>query len=88
MRLQADTLSTPDWASRFDERLKEILVARDTKALVELWPGSDDARRAHPTPDHFLPIVYAYAVSDARDSVKFPVEGFDGSFSMRAILFG
>src|SRR5207249_7306806 len=30
MRLQADNLSTPAWASRFDERLKEILVARDT----------------------------------------------------------
>ena len=86
-RMQTDDSSTPDWAKNFDERLKEILVTRDTKALLELWPTSDDARRSHPTPDHFLPIVYTYAVTDARDAVTFPVEGFDQSISMRAMLF-
>jgi len=88
MRMQAGDFSTPGWASRFDERLKEILLGRDTEALLELWPGSDDARLAHPTPDHFLPVVYSYAVTGADDSVRFPIEGFDRSFSMRAILFG
>jgi 4,5-DOPA dioxygenase extradiol len=52
-----------------------------------LWPDSDDARRAHPTPDHFLPLVYTYAVTDARDRVRFPIEGFDYSASMRAVLY-
>ena len=88
MRMQTGDSSTPGWASRFDERLKEMLLAHDTKALLELWPGSDDARHAHPTPDHFLPVVYSYAMTSADDSVKFPIEGFDRSVSMRAILFG
>jgi 4,5-DOPA dioxygenase extradiol len=87
MRMQSGDSSTPDWASRFDERLREILAARDTKALLHLWPGSDDARFAHPAPDHFLPIVYSYAATDAGDLVTFPIEGFDRSVSMRAILF-
>jgi 4,5-DOPA dioxygenase extradiol len=88
MRMQTADTSIPDWAKNFDERLKEILVTRDTKALLELWPTSDDARRSHPTPDHFLPIVYTYAVTDARDTVRFPIEGFDHSASMRAIVYG
>jgi 4,5-DOPA dioxygenase extradiol len=86
-RMQTGDTAVPEWAHRFDERLKEILVARDDKALVELWPASDDARRSHQMPDHFLPIVYAYAVTDAHDSVRFPIEGFDHSASMRAMVF-
>jgi hypothetical protein len=34
-----------------------------------------------------LPIIYTYAASDAGDAVRFPLEGFDRSISMRAILF-
>src|SRR5262249_11633061 len=86
-RMQTGDTEIPAWARNFDERLKDILLKRDTSALVELWRASDDARRSHPTPDDFLPIVYAYGASDSRDSVRFPIEGFDHSVSMRAILF-
>jgi 4,5-DOPA dioxygenase extradiol len=85
--MQTGERAVPAWAQNFDQRLKEILISRGSKALVELWPASDDARRSHPTPDHFLPIVYTFAVTDAHDSVRFPIEGFDHSVSMRAILF-
>jgi 4,5-DOPA dioxygenase extradiol len=88
LRMQAGDPTIPDWSRNFDERLKEILSHRDTQALLDLWPSADDARRAHPTPDHFIPIVYAYGASDARDAVSFPIEGFDYSVSMRAVLFG
>jgi 4,5-DOPA dioxygenase extradiol len=87
MRMRAGDATIPDWAKRFDDRLKEILTTRDKAALLELWPKSDDARRAHPTPDHFLPVIYSYAVSDEADSVSFPIEGFDYSASMRAVLW-
>jgi 4,5-DOPA dioxygenase extradiol len=87
MRMQSGDPRIPDWARRFDERLKELLLTRNTEGLVELWPASDDARRSHPTPDHFLPIVYAYAVTGSLDEVRFPIEGFDHSASMRAITW-
>jgi 4,5-DOPA dioxygenase extradiol len=87
MRMQAGDQTVPDWSRNFDERLKQILLNRDTNALLDLWPNFEDARRAHPTPDHFLPIVYAYGASGVRDAVSFPVEGFDHSVSMRAVLF-
>ena len=88
MRMQMNDSSVPDWSRNFDERLREILVSRDTKSLVEFWPASEDARRSHPTPDHFLPIVYAYAVTDNQDELSFPIEGFDRSVSMRAMRWG
>ena len=48
-----------------------------------------DGRRAHPTAEHWLPILYAAGAADARDAVRFPITGFDlGSLSMRAVLFG
>lgn len=87
MRMQSGDSTIPDWARNFDERLKDILLRRDTPALLALWPSEGDARRAHPTPDHFLPVVYAYAPTGDQDEVSFPIEGFDHSASMRAVLF-
>jgi 4,5-DOPA dioxygenase extradiol len=86
-RMQTGDTTVPDWARSFDERLTGMLLNRDTKALLQFWPTSPEARQSHPTPDHFLPIIYAYAVSDPSDEVEFPIQGFDHSASMRAILF-
>jgi 4,5-DOPA dioxygenase extradiol len=50
---------------------------------------NDEGRMAHPTRDHYLPLLYAAGASDAGDTVRFPITGFDlSSLSMRAIVFG
>jgi 4,5-DOPA dioxygenase extradiol len=60
----------------------------DTQRLLWL-SATDDGRLAHPTPDHWLPLLYALAATDERDPVRFPIEGFDlGSISMRTVVFG
>lgn len=88
-RMQTGATDTPDWARRFDEKVAEALSQRDTTALLAAWPDGDDGRMAHPTPDHWLPLIYAYAATDERDRVRFPTEGFDlGSISMRNVAFG
>ncbi len=87
-RMQTGNHETPDWASRFDHTVKEAISQHDARALIELWPSAD-GRLAHPTPDHWLPLLYASAATDERDRVQFPTEGFDlGSLSMRNIVFG
>lgn len=87
-RMQSGSRETPDWARRVDDRVKAALEGRDTKALASIWPDSDDGRKAHPSPDHWLPLLYAYGATDDRDGVSFPTEGFDlGSLSMRNALF-
>ena len=82
-RMRANTVETPDWAQRFDERVKTMLAQRETDALLSALTDTDDGRLAHPTPDHWLPLIYAYGATDGRDQARFPNEGFDwGSISM------
>ena len=80
--------STPSWSASFDATVVGCLQGRDTERLVALWPGTDEGRLAHPTPDHWLPLIYAYAMTDASDTLQFPVDGFDVGLSMRSALFG
>lgn len=87
-RMQTRATDTPEWARRFDETVKDATLQHDTNTLLGMWP-SDDGRMAHPSPDHWLPLLYVYGASDERDRVQFPLEGFDlGSLSMRNIVFG
>jgi 4,5-DOPA dioxygenase extradiol len=88
-RMQTRSTETPEWAQRFDETVERVVTQHDTKNLLSLWSDSDDGRLAHPTPDHWLPLIYAQAATDDRDRVRFPTKGFDwGSISMRNIVFG
>lgn len=87
-RMQTGDATTPEWAARFDATVKAATLQGDAAALVSLWDASDDRRLAHPTPDHWLPFIYALGATDADDQARFPTEGFDlGSLSMRNVLW-
>src|SRR3954469_15215627 len=45
-----------DWAQRFDEQAKELMLGDPT--AVGRLDGHADFRYAVPTPDHFLPLLY------------------------------
>lgn len=88
-RMRTGSTETPDWARTFDAEVAQRLAERDTAGLLAAGTDTELGRRAHPTPDHWLPLIYAYAASDDRDTVSFPTQGFDaGSLSMRNVLFG
>ncbi len=77
-----------DWAVRFDATCRSLLDDGDHAELVRYDELGADARLAVPTPDHYLPLLYA-AGAGGSDAVTYPVEGFDGgSMSMRAVQFG
>ncbi len=81
--------TTPDWALAFDRDVAQAILQRDGDHLVDAWPDGRHARQAHPHPDHWFPLLYAFAATDDRDGVSFPIEGFDlGSLSMRAVRWG
>lgn len=81
--------TTPAWAEQFDREVTQALRGRDRAHLIEAWPDGQHAQQAHPHPDHWFPLLYAYAATDDEDSVSFPIEGFDlGSLSMRAVRWG
>lgn len=85
---RAGDASTPDWAARFDTAVEAALLGGERVEGVIAAAHSADAALAHPTPEHFLPLLYAAAASDGSDRVDFPVTGFDmGSLSMRSVRF-
>ena len=86
-RMRSGDVTTPAWAAEFDGAVVRGLEAKDPEALARLIESAE-GRKAHPTPEHYLPLLYAAGASGG-DPVSFPITGFDlGSLSMRAVIFG
>ena len=76
-----------DWARAFDETMAAQIADGDVSGVAQALDGSRGARLAHPTPEHFLPVLYPLGVADAQDRLSFFSESFDlGSISMRSFL--
>jgi len=80
--------STPAWASAFDADVARAVGQHDADWLAGALEG-EGGRMSHPTPDHYLPLLYAAGAAGAGDRVGFPISGFDmASLSMRSIVWG
>lgn len=78
-----------DWAVRFEQRAREMLLAGDDNPLINYESLGRDALLSAPTPDHYLPLLYVLGSRREGDEVSFPVEGFDGgSISMLSVRIG
>ncbi len=76
-----------DWALGFDETMRARIGAGDARGVAQALNASRMARMAHPTPEHFLPVLYPLGVADENDKLSFFSESFDlGSISMRSFL--
>jgi 4,5-DOPA dioxygenase extradiol len=77
------------WAVEFDGWVRDRLVAGDDAALVGYESLGRTAALAHPTSEHYLPLLYAAALRRTGEPVSFFHEGIDmGSVSMRGVRFG
>jgi len=86
-RMRRGELQTPSWASAFDADAARALSQLDTKFLAQA-SSTAAGKTAHPTPDHYLPLLYVAGAASASDEVTFPITGFDlGSISMRSVKF-
>ncbi len=78
-----------EWAVDFEERAREILLARDHASLVDYRRLGPEALLSVPTPDHYLPLLYVIGASVEQDPIAFPVDGVEGgSVSMLAVQVG
>lgn len=78
-----------DWAVRFEERARELLLSGNHAPLIAYETLGSDAALSVPTPDHYLPLLYVIAQLRVGEQVSFPVEGFDGgSVSMLSVKIG
>ena len=73
-----------DWAIEFDEMVKTKLNSQDFKALVNYEQLGSIFQLAHPTNEHYLPMLYTLGLADKTEEIKYLFEGFQfGSASMR-----
>ena len=73
-----------DWAIEFDEIVKSKLNKQDFNALVNYEQLGNIFQLAHPTNEHYLPMLYTLGIADKTEEVKYLFEGFQfGSASMR-----
>ena len=78
-----------DWAVRFEQQAREMLLAGEHKPLIDYEKLGQDALLSIPTPDHYLPLLYVVATRQQGEKLQFPVEGVDGgSISMLSVQVG
>jgi 4,5-DOPA dioxygenase extradiol len=77
-----------DWAVEFDRLIAGAIEERRFGWVAGAEALGPLMRAAHPTVEHFLPLLYTLAVADEDDGVSFFNEGIDlASVSMRSCLF-
>jgi 4,5-DOPA dioxygenase extradiol len=78
-----------DWAIRFEEAAREMMLAGENRPLIDYEKLGQDAMLSIPTPDHYLPLLYVIATRQEGEGITFPVEGVDGgSISMLSVQIG
>ena len=77
-----------DWAVEFDHLMAGAITERRFDDIAGAGGLGPLMSAAHPTIEHFLPLLYTLAVADGADEVSFFNEGIDlGSISMRSCVF-
>jgi 4,5-DOPA dioxygenase extradiol len=69
---------TPIYVGQFRDSIEAALRADDREFLVSYRERAAGATRAHPTEEHFLPLLVAYAGAGSRASVERFDLGVDG----------
>ena len=80
--------TTFDWAEEFDAKIAHWLDIKDDASIVNFQNLGSLAQMAHPTYDHFLPLLFMLGVVDKTDQMSYFNSSFDmGSISMRSIIW-
>ncbi len=89
LRLISWDNQTFDWAVEFDQTVERLILARDHQPLIHYETLGPHARRAVPTPEHYLPLLYILALQEAQEPVQFYAPEITmGSLSMRCVQVG
>lgn len=74
------------WAEEFDRQVAELLVIGDHASLIN-YQALPHAGLAVPTDDHYLPLLYAIALQEEGDSLRFTCTDMqNASMSMRGLI--
>jgi len=75
-----------DWAIEANEKMKKFILSNDHKQLINYKSQGKVFDLAIPTPEHFLPLLYALALKEENEDVKlFNDKAVAGSLTMTSV---
>ena len=89
LRRQAAPDQAYDWAIEFDRQTAAHMEQGNLAALADFQALGQVAQLAHPTHDHYLPLLYAAGAAHEGEPVRFFNDSFQSaSISMRSAIWG
>jgi 4,5-DOPA dioxygenase extradiol len=75
-----------DWAREADEKMKSFILNDDHNSLINFKSQGKAFDLAIPTPEHYLPLLYALALKDKKDEISlFNNKAVGGSLTMTSV---
>jgi 4,5-DOPA dioxygenase extradiol len=78
----------PEWSQQFDDQIASWIESGDDNSIVRFQDLGSLAQMAHPSYDHFLPLLYVLGMKSKTDHPEFFNAEFQmGSISMRSVIW-
>ncbi|MEO7392824.1 MAG: 4,5-DOPA dioxygenase extradiol [Ramlibacter sp.] len=78
-----------DWAVEFDKAIAAQMEKGDLAGLADFQKLGSVAQMAHPTYDHYLPLLHAAGAADPLEPLRFFNANYQAaSISMRSVVWG
>ncbi|MCW3807908.1 4,5-DOPA dioxygenase extradiol [Plebeiibacterium marinum] len=78
-----------DWAIEANDKMKQFILEGNHQALLNYSKQGESFKLAIPTPEHYLPLLYAVALQDRDDAVSvFNDEPVAGALTMTSVKIG
>lgn len=78
-----------DWAIEANEKMKRFILSGDHRSLINYKAQGKAFDLAIPTPDHFLPLLYALALKEGNEPISlFNDKATMGSLTMTSLKIG
>jgi 4,5-DOPA dioxygenase extradiol len=78
-----------DWAIEASGKMKKFILDGDHQSLIDYQSQGKSYNLAIPTPEHYLPLLYALALKDEKDTLKlFNDKAVAGSLTMTSVKIG
>ncbi len=78
-----------DWANEANDKMKELILNGNHQDLINFSKMGRAFQLSIPTPEHYLPLLYALALQDKKDEISiFNDKPVGGSLAMTSVKIG
>ena len=78
-----------DWAAEASDKMKKFILSNDHKQLINFRSQGQSFNLAIPTPEHYMPLLYALALKEENETVSlFNDKAVAGSLTMTSVKIG